>query len=122
MENQTRNRHEYGSVSGRFPCQVCRPLSSVTFYHRHHSIRTMLNAMHAQDVHTIECLVCKTALHISKMIRTRGLLLFFQLAHFKTLCLCMSLKLNLPTASTSRQFALDYINEIIVKMNKLLGY
>ena len=61
MENQTRNRHEYGSVSGRFPCQVCRPLSSVPFYHRHHSTRTMLNTMHARDVHTIDCLVCKTA-------------------------------------------------------------
>ena len=55
-----KQRLESGSISGTFPCPVCRPLSSVPAYHRHHSTKTLYNTMLSRHENLVDCIVCKT--------------------------------------------------------------
>ena len=59
-EKLKQQRLESGSVSGAFPCTVCRPLSSIPFYHRHHSMKTLFNTMLSRKENLVDCIVCKT--------------------------------------------------------------
>lgn len=56
---EMKQRLDYGSASGKFPCPVCRPLSSIPTYHRHHSTKWLYNHMLARQEITVDCIVCK---------------------------------------------------------------
>ena len=128
---EMKQRLDYGSASGKFPCPVCRPLSSIPTYHRHHSTKWLHNNMLARMEDTVDCIVCK-AEHPVK--NEKRLIIFFSTSTVHNVVLDPNVKskhhFNIETICGGtidllrRNFSLLYYDEmepmdVILSLNDL---